>query len=462
MKIQSLKTISGALTLAVITLLSGCEKYLDITPRDQFVPSALADLQLLLNNSYQMNQGPGLQHYAADEIALSDAQFLNENLLTSNTYTWEKEMFPPDERPEDWTSIYKSIYTTNAILLALEKNTENLPELRRKVEGEARFFRGLAYYNLISHFAVQYEPASAGTSAGVPLRLGTDAFAPEPRASVAAVYEQIFKDLNAAEALLPPSSTNKTRPGKAALYGLLARIYLQTGDYTKATANADKCLDLTHELVDYNTVPVPPLTDNRFQLPTSDNPELIFLVHSPMAGSGNGLMVGSTFYDQYDTHDLRRSLYFRFNNAQGNYDFIGSLNDGGRSFIAYPFAGIAVDEIYLIRAECLARAGDKDNALNDLNTLLSARFETGEFTDINTATADQALQIILQERKKELVFRGLRWNDLKRLNQKGANITITRTIAGTTYTLLPGSRNYVFPIPPVEVRNGGVEQNPRD
>jgi hypothetical protein len=124
--------------------------------------------------------------------------------------------------------------------------------------------------------------------------------------------------------------------------------------------------------------------------------------------------------------------------------------------------------MYLIRAECLARGGDKTAAMNDLNTLLRARWAKDPITgaslyvDQTAIDADNALRIILNERRKELVLRATRWIDLRRLNQDPRfAITLTRNIAGQIYTLPPNDKKYVYPIPDNEIRLSGLQQNPR-
>ena len=75
---------------------------------------------------------------------------------------------------------------------------------------------------------------------------------------------------------------------------------------------------------------------------------------------------------------------------------------------------------------------------------------------------DEALSLILQERRKELVYRNLRWTDLRRLNlePKFAK-SIKRTIKGTEYILEPNDGRYVFAIPDDEIKISGIEQNMR-
>ena len=125
------------------------------------------------------------------------------------------------------------------------------------------------------------------------------------------------------------------------------------------------------------------------------------------------------------------------------------------------FTGLATDEIYLIKAECLARKNQVSEALTVLNTLLENRYKTGEFVPLSAATPTEALNKILLERRKELVWRSLRWTDLKRLNKEGANITLYREINSNHYTLPPNDPKYVFPIPDDEILLSNIDQNNR-
>ena len=111
------------------------------------------------------------------------------------------------------------------------------------------------------------------------------------------------------------------------------------------------------------------------------------------------------------------------------------------------FSGITTAEMYLVRAECYARKGNKDAALADLNTLLVRRWKAGSFIPVTAATSQDAFNKIMIERRKELLMRSLRWVDLKRLNKEGANIVLKRVENGQTYTLLPNANYYALPIP---------------
>ncbi|MGY0036939.1 RagB/SusD family nutrient uptake outer membrane protein [Pedobacter sp. NJ-S-72] len=126
------------------------------------------------------------------------------------------------------------------------------------------------------------------------------------------------------------------------------------------------------------------------------------------------------------------------------------------------FDGLAVDELYLIRAEAYARVGNAASAINDLNVLLKSRWSTGKYVDIVATTADDALLKVITERRKELTMRGLRWSDLRRLNKDSKfSKTLSRTAQGITYTLPPNDLRYTLLIPQEVISNSPIAQNPR-
>jgi starch-binding outer membrane protein, SusD/RagB family len=165
--------------------------------------------------------------------------------------------------------------------------------------------------------------------------------------------------------------------------------------------------------------------------------------------------IDTLLYQSYAANDLRKAIYFRTisgTNIGIKRMYSGTIN---------AFSGLAMDEVFLNRAECLARAGNTSAAMADLNTLLVNRWKTGTYINMTATSASDALQKILVERRKELLFRGLRWTDLKRLNKESTSYTLTRLLNGNTYSLSPGSPLYVFPIPDNEISNSGIMQNPR-
>ncbi|MDP4260199.1 MAG: RagB/SusD family nutrient uptake outer membrane protein, partial [Bacteroidota bacterium] len=256
-----------------------------------------------------------------------------------------------------------------------------------------------------------------------------------------------------ANALLPGTIpiSNLNRPSKPAALAMLARVYLSMSDYANAEMYAKSCLINYSSLMDYNQIVV---TSKPFPFRSNQvNPEILYqsnmLVSTSVMKSivNPSLLVDSTLYSYYATDDLRDSFFFTST---------PSLKAGYSNQI-FPFSGLATDEVYLIKAECEARNGDPA-AKNTLHTLLVNRYKTGT---LPADTATNVLNEVLLERRKELISRGLRWTDLKRLNDEGDEIVLMRTIGGMSYTLEPKSPLYVLPIPPDVIMLSGMPQNPR-
>ena len=123
--------------------------------------------------------------------------------------------------------------------------------------------------------------------------------------------------------------------------------------------------------------------------------------------------------------------------------------------------GINVGEMWITEAEALCREGDIDGALFALNTLRKKRYVAASYTDITERDPETLLSLILEERRRELMFKGMRWFDLKRLNKEPRFAkTVTHELLGETYTLEPNSPHYVLPFPSkVIAANPLIKQN---
>src|SRR5690606_27912269 len=112
----------------------------------------------------------------------------------------------------------------------------------------------------------------------------------------------------------------------------------------------------------------------------------------------------------YDDNDLRRDLFFRtFNDAPV---FVGTYSGMG-----FPFTGFALDEIILILAECEARTGSLKEALAYLNALKRKRY-LPDTEDFDADMLDAIMREVVLERRRQLLFRGVWWEYIRRLNKK--------------------------------------------
>jgi starch-binding outer membrane protein, SusD/RagB family len=67
--------------------------------------------------------------------------------------------------------------------------------------------------------------------------------------------------------------------------------------------------------------------------------------------------------------------------------------------------------------------------------------------------------MILLERRKELLMRGLRWMDIKRLNKENRNLVLKRIAGSQVFMLLPNDKYYALPLPTDIILNSNLQQN---
>ena len=67
-----------------------------------------------------------------------------------------------------WLNAYEAINIANNVLTSEALDVVD-PADRAQVEGEARFIRGILYFELVKFFGLPYSDGSAGSNPGVPL-----------------------------------------------------------------------------------------------------------------------------------------------------------------------------------------------------------------------------------------------------------------------------------------------------
>lgn len=451
------------LILLFITFFS-CKKsdFLSKKPNSSITdPSTLNDFQLLLDNMIIMNLSGSLSQISSDDNDISYANYQIASIVERNAYVWNGDIYEGTNGIPDWNDLYQEVFYANVVLEGLAKSDSASSDKARFLKGWALFSRSFAFYDLTKNFCKAYDAASAGQDLGIPLRLSAAIDYLKQRSTLQAAYDQILTDLSTSASLLPAvrPDANLNRPSKIAVYALLARIYLDMRDYANAEKYADLSLSIYSKLIDYNTISqtsATPFSRTNEELICNYN-QTPFYPYLTTNYSDATVRVSPSLIALYSNNDLRLKVYFGISVNNGYYKKRG-YNGGG----LYPFTGLANDELYLIKAECLARKGEYNLAMDKLNQLLVMRFDKAyPYKNITAKSSADALSKILIERRKELVWRGLRWHDLKRLNKEGANITLMRKVNDKSYYLPPNDPRYIFPIPNDEIALSGIEQNIR-
>lgn len=445
--------------LLVTILTSGlsCKKYLDLKPDKKLaVPSSVADLQAILDNTDEMNlqTTAGFGSSSTDNFFLLEADYNGFTVDFQKIYYWKRDQ---DVFWNDWSKGYNAIFNANYCLDNIDKAevTDGNRQAWNNVKGSALFYRSYYFLNLLWDYAKAYDSSTFTQDLGIPLRLGSDFNVPSVRSNVKDGYNRVINDARSSIQYLPDYPLLEVRPSKGAAYGLLARAFLSMRVYDSAYKYAGLYLRLNHYLIDYNG-DADINGDIAGNIPfVRFNKETVFYttMNNDLLNYPQIAKIDTVLYASYDSNDLRKTAFFM---PSGDYFNFKCIYTGDNY---YYFTGIATDEMYLVKAECEARKGNTSSAMDDLNTLMIKRWKAGSFVPFTASTPGEALQIILKERRKELIDRGLRWMDIKRLNKENANIVLTRKIGGQTYTLQPNANYYALPIPEDVIKASGMQQN---
>ncbi|MHA6697760.1 RagB/SusD family nutrient uptake outer membrane protein [Chryseobacterium sp. A321] len=435
---------------ALIFILSSCDRFLDVKSNSKLgIAETLEDNQAILDRSQMTTYYSNSAEISSDDYYVTDADFDN------NRFDYEKMLYKwnPDQvsRPgdNDWTNLFSKIVVHNTILDNIKhykfENAENL-------KGQALVYRAAAYLEAAQIWCLAYDQSTASTELGLPLRLTADMNVPSVRTTLDKTYEQILDDLHTAAELLPNNQISIVRPSKVTALGFLSRVYLYMGDYEKSLLYGSKALAINSKLLDYNHLNENasyPFEMNHAELLFSTSMTPSYFLHK------NRIHIDENFYNSYDDNDLRKTLQFT-KKSGGGIGFRG--NYAGSSLMC---SALAADELYLNVAESYAQLGQISKAMDQLNQLLITRWKQGAFVGFTADSKADAIELIRIERRKELLIRGLRWADIKRYNRDGANITLSRTIKGETFTLPPNDLRYAIAIPEEVIEMSGMPKNKR-
>ncbi|WP_417887023.1 RagB/SusD family nutrient uptake outer membrane protein [Zunongwangia sp.] len=439
MKILQKIIYSTILMVSVI----GCRDYVEVEPvGNNRVLKYTSDYHGLVNNYEVTSFAGGMYSISSEDTEFTEsfATSLSNNIW-KNSYTWQDEIFNDAPSDTDWNSLYLAIYYSNVVINGVLDSERGSEQEKESILAQAYVNRAFSYLQLVNIYAHQYDPQGDNSEKSVPLLLTPDLYSSLERNTVKEVYEQIISDLQyALENNIVEVPEFNVLPSKASVYALLARTYLYMGDYEQSLNNSQNALAIQNTLLDLNSL------SSGFEYPVLiENPEII--LSKKLLNTYQGAPLSQSLLASFDETDLRYSIYtVEGSNFYPPFDgrayAIGYYSDTNAINV-----GPSVPEMYLIAAESAARLGDTETAVNYLNTLRKKRYVTDSEYQLTATDAGKALNLVLEERKKELIGRGFRWFDQKRLNLDSEfRKTYTRTFQGQTYTLEPNSEGYVFPI----------------
>lgn len=460
------KFIYAILIGGILASTTACRKYVEVPPMQTKLLVNAADYQQLLQNTTDIDPAYYLPLLSGDDVGTVEATWQTSltgfNAPLGNAYTWAAQYYGALEEDGDWQTAYKQIFIYNTIVEGVMGSTGSEAD-KQKALSSALVQRAFMYHMLVNMYAKQYDAATAAGDPGVPLLLQPKFTTDLTRATVQQVYDKITADVLAAIPGLPDLPDVNTNVSKAAAYAMLARIYLNTRQFMEAGRYASLSLGLKNTLLDLNVYKSTNVPVVAFPNRIANVEEILFkrtrVYPSVLPLSADAV----SMYDQ--TNDLRWTIFtmpgaaIQYNNFTTSRGYFRPRLAGDGTYV-----GLNVPEVLLIKAETEARAGNTGAALTILNDFRKKRYNNAStYVDLTAGSPAVALQMVIDERKREFVGRGFRWFDQKRLSKDAGLIgTVTRVFNGNTYTLTPGSNRYVYPIADKYItQNPEITQNPR-
>lgn len=437
-------------------------------------------------------------------------------------YTWQPDMFKMmEEAGYSNTNMYEQYYElilgANAVIDYIDQVNDEKQNINY-VLAQAYALRGFLYFKLVNIFG---QPINSQPDAlGVPLKLNSGVENIEnalARRTVKDVYAQVINDLKEAERLYETLPADKQfakdyRTSLPMVQLLLSRVHLYQENWSDAASYAHKVMTNSNfKLLDLNVVET--LTEEGYPFyktyhAYSESSEVIWLYGSvsdmgswvmSYAGTSNPkdnnrvmhayFKASDDLMETYEDTDLRKERYIikKAVRDERGIDIwtpmaIGKLSvnipqDNGISLNNFykPISGSGVfgrslrlSEAYLNYAEAKAMmyqmgtdANGATEAQDALDELRVKRYAANDFKSLDITDAEELIQFVRNERRRELCFEDHRWYDLRRWGMKEIkHVWYNDANTKSTFTLTQGDKGYTIPIPDEAMDlNAALKQN---
>lgn len=509
-----MKKIINISLCALVLMLGACNKKLDQSPVSNVVTtnffSNTSDFLAGVNGVYSnLNAYPDYQLWMgemrSDNVSASsdgnrDWQGINDFTKTLTTTAFIIGAYDND---------FNGIYNANTVLNALKTKGGNISDasMKTRFEGEVRFLRALYYFDLVRFYG-ELPIIDSATTYQDALSIG--------RSPVKDVYNMILRDLDSAIAKLPATytSTNIGRATSGAAKTLKGLVYLTRSGPTYsgvdgptlASGEYDKALALFNDVISSGAYSFVANYPDIFSYTNENNKEVIFDVQYVsgystssttygadypsmlvppgyftgigLSGYGNGYgtcqfnipydltasykAAGVT--DSRDTFNILRQ--FKANTTDVVYDttrpFIKkyiNIAKIGANYRDWPinFIVMRYTDVLMMKAECILN-GATGGSQTDVDAIVNQVRARAGLPAISNVTLAQ----LMEERRREFLGEGLRWNDLVREGMAVTTMNNWKTSQNLTNINTVINDYIIYPIPEAEilVKAGLYTQNP--
>lgn len=440
---------------AVLTLSAGACNTSDLDPStEQNKPveggiTSVSNLEGILKGMYSRMTGSG--YYGRDYIVTNEVR--SENCFSngnSGRFTTQASLTYNANTGFFWDDAYRVIASANIIIGQDTSVLTGDLDYAAHIQGQAYAARALAHFDLLK----QYGQQNAGGTLGVPYITefkGEDLF--PSRNTVQENLASIYADLDMAFQMMDDAyfDSSKEFMSRYAAKALESRVAVYFEDWNRAIAASEAVINSgLYSIIaagDYvGHWGSDGSSNSIFELAFSatDNAGingLAYIYRTTGGGSYGDIQVVDEVIDFYDDADVRKGI-------------LGYEDDMLRNIGKYPdnqgydnVSLIRYEEVILNYAEALFETGG--DALTQLNLIATNR----GLPAYGSVTKD----IILDERRREFMFEGFRFDDLMRTGMDIEKISLQQNFAATVPY---GDSRLAWPIPQAEINaNSNMVQN---
>ncbi|MDE7347914.1 MAG: RagB/SusD family nutrient uptake outer membrane protein [Muribaculaceae bacterium] len=466
------KILSATILSSMIMLSSSCDSQLDIVPKGQTTLDRTADIELLLNQEYDLGDFPytDLAQICGEGVGMGTSipeMMSNTNTLAYAYLAYDENVDRITLAQEDarYNAIYKYINYCNTLLAKIDA-ASGMEEKKPQLKAEARVMRAYLHWLALVIHAAQYDtPEQAANAGGIAYVTDIDNTAVKRKLTLVECYELILEDC-ASELidLLPEKTGDVCRPGKPFGYALRGRVLMQMKRYEEALPWFEKSIALN------STV------DDRVYIKDTESWVLERDGEYNLLQMGAGPLVNPTM------EIITRETALKFEKNDYVLKYCGNTGwdlsfgkmysglDGFRMCMSWgaqgnPYGMTSVRTL-LSAAECLIRTGDIRRGLEFTDMVRKAHVENASpyvrIHDMMPLGELAAMRMLQQTKWIECLGSYENFFDMKRWNtEKDYATTVSKDLdMYGTKTLSPDSPLWILPFPAKATRyNPTLTQN---
>lgn len=405
------------------------------------------DMEGILKGAY--NRMTSSVYYGRDYI-------INNEVRTDNTFangnsgrfsTEAAFLYTADNNPGIWSQAYSVIATANILIGTDLENIEGDQGYAKHVQGQAYAIRALAHFDLLK----QYGEQTTGGTLGVPIITEFKSSNTTPaRNSVEEVKAAIFSDLNTAFTLMGDAyfDSSKEFMSRYTAKAIESRVAIYFGMWNEAKSAAEAVIDSgLYQVIAGDQFVASYAADG------SSNSifELAYSTTDNLGGNSLGFIYKGDTYGDIEVLPNVEDLYSDGDVRLGILGLeLGKLRNLGKYPDLNGWDNVMLcryEEVILNYAEALFETGgDAASALN----MIASKRGIANYTSVTK-------EDILNERRRELIFEGFRYDDLMRTNSGVEKVDFEQNISES---IPAGDFRLAMPIPIVELdANANMVQN---